>query len=68
MPNAFRTDVQRAPDRFRPRGLASMGGKTQPGVSGFFIQVAEPFRRSASFIAANSHAHNVAVTQLGGKV
>src|SRR5260370_39265237 len=61
VPDALRADIQRAPDRFGARGLASVSGQSQALVCGFLVKLLKPFGGSAALVGANADTDRVAV-------
>ncbi len=54
--NAFRADVEGAPDAFGADGFSGMGGEAEAGVASFCVEVAEGLGAGAAFVAANADA------------
>src|SRR5215471_17248091 len=62
--NPLRTDVQRAPHRFRPGRLAGVGSQVQALGSGLFVELQKPFCRATALVAADTDSGDVALAQL----
>src|SRR5260370_37421046 len=58
VPDALRADIQRAPDRFGARGLASVSGQSQALVCGFLVKLLNPFCGSPAASASNAQSYH----------
>src|SRR5271155_1413879 len=68
MPKAFRSDIQRAPDAFRPDSFAGMHREPEPCVARFAIHVAKELSCSIALVASDPDADDAGVfaLHLGG--
>src|SRR5271170_3249057 len=61
MPKAFRPDIQRAPDAFRPDSFAGMHREPEPCVARFAIHVAKELSCSIALVAADPDADDAGI-------
>src|ERR1700727_1854181 len=68
--DAFRTDVQRTPDAFRPHGFARVRGEPESRLARLGIEIAKWLRAGAAFVSANTDTDDggMLATHFGGLV
>src|ERR1700689_4861672 len=58
MANAFRPNIKRTPNRFRPCRFSGVGRQSQTILRGISIDVAKQFRSGFGFVSADAQSHN----------
>src|ERR1035437_3595678 len=66
--DAFRLEVQRPPDGFRPGAFTGVGGEMKAVLGGASVHRREPLRRPSKLVSANAESDYIAVAKLDGEI
>src|SRR5208282_764193 len=66
--DAFRLEIQRAPNRLRPSAFTGVRRQMKPVFRGASVNSREPLRRPGTLITANAERHHVAIAKLDSKI
>src|SRR6266404_788099 len=68
MADAFRFEIQRAPDGVRSGVLARVSGEMKTVLGGARVGACEPLWRSRTLVAANAEGNHIAIAKLDGEI